>query len=133
MLAYKATIRMVGRKQTESWITDGCSMYEKRLRSAGWDIDTVYHKTDTALIQGVETDAAKKTPIVLLDIDEGKSYRSEQLTQRFYEWIEEGGSRICFVIGGGESGTCWRSKGSPTKTEHLSLSLYQKPRDYQQL
>lgn len=100
--AYRATIRMVGRKQNDSWITDGCGMYEKRLRSAGWDIDTVYHKTDAVLEQGVATDVSKRIPIVLLDIEEGKSYTSESFASSLYNWIEEGGSRVSFVIGGGE-------------------------------
>lgn len=100
LLAYKATIRLVGHKQTESWIMEGCSMYEKRLRSAGWEISTIYHKTDRALVDGVTSDATRM-PVVLLDIDEGKKYSSEALAKSVYEWIEQGGSRICFVIGGG--------------------------------
>jgi len=40
-------------------------------------------------------------PIVLLD-PFGKETTSEVFTEKFYNWVEQGGSRIVFVIGGAE-------------------------------
>eukprot|EP00968_Pinguiococcus_pyrenoidosus_P000074 scaffold8_cov249-Pinguiococcus_pyrenoidosus.AAC.17 len=31
-----------------------------------------------------------------------QSLSSEQFSEQMYKWLEEGGSRVCFVIGGAE-------------------------------
>jgi 23S rRNA (pseudouridine1915-N3)-methyltransferase len=77
-------------------------MYETRLRPANIDVDTQWHKSNDALCRGVEGDYSKGVPVVLLD-PLGKTRTSEKLAEDFYDLIEEGGSRLVFVIGGGES------------------------------
>jgi 23S rRNA pseudoU1915 N3-methylase RlmH len=77
-------------------------MYQKRLRPAGLDVETEWHKTDSALVRGVLGDREKGTPVVLLD-PKGKSHTSEQFASDLYKWLEEGGSRLVCVIGGGTS------------------------------
>jgi hypothetical protein len=101
-MGMKVTIRIVGKKTGgEPWLADACSMYETRLRPANIDIDTHWHKNNEGLIKGVEGDYTKGVPIVLLD-PLGKTRSSETLATDFYDWIEQGGSRLIFVIGGGK-------------------------------
>jgi hypothetical protein len=100
-MGMKVTIRIVGKKTGgEPWLADACSMYETRLRPANIDIDTQWHKNNEGLVKGVEGDYTKGVPIVLLD-PLGKTRSSEKLATDFYDWIEQGGSRLIFVIGGG--------------------------------
>jgi hypothetical protein len=101
-MGMKVTIRIVGKKTGgEPWLADACSMYETRLRPANIDIDTQWHKNNEGLVKGVEGDYTKGVPIVLLD-PLGKTRSSETLAADFYDWVEEGGSRLIFVIGGGK-------------------------------
>jgi hypothetical protein len=101
-MGMKVTIRIVGKKTGgEPWLADACSMYETRLRPANIDIDTHWHKNNEGLVKGVEGDYTKGVPIVLLD-PLGKTRSSEKLATDFYDWIEQGGSRLIFVIGGGK-------------------------------
>jgi Predicted SPOUT methyltransferase len=96
----KVNIRIVGRKQSEKWIEEGCEMYETRMRANGVSVETTWHKDNAALIKNVQADWTKQVPVVLLD-PLGKSMTSETFTEKFYRWIEDGGSRLVLVIGGG--------------------------------
>lgn len=99
--AIKVTIRIVGRKNSERWIEDGCDMYLKRLKPANVDLVTEWHKSNEALIKGVQSDWDKNVPVVLLD-PKGKKSSSEKFSSEFYRLAEQGGSRLVYVIGGAE-------------------------------
>jgi hypothetical protein len=101
-MGMKVTIRIVGRKTGgEKWLEDACSMYQTRLRPANIDVDTHWHKNNEGLIKGVQGDYTRGVPVVLLD-PLGKTRSSETLATDFFDWIEHGGSRLIFVIGGGK-------------------------------
>jgi 23S rRNA (pseudouridine1915-N3)-methyltransferase len=101
-MGLKVNIRIVGRKSgSEAWLEDACDMYLTRLRPSGVEVDTTWHKDNPSLIKGVETDASKGNIIVLLD-PLGKTKTSEQFSEDLYEWLDRGGSRMSFVIGGAE-------------------------------
>jgi len=101
MYGMKVTIRIVGRKSGgETWQEDACNMYLRRLKPSGLEVETEWYKNDNALVKGVTADNDKRTPVVLLD-PTGRSYSSEKLAESMYQWIEDGGSRLVFVIGGG--------------------------------
>jgi Predicted SPOUT methyltransferase len=100
-MGLKVTIRIVGRKQGgEDWMEQACDMYLARLKPSGLEIATEWHKNDAALVKGVTTDHEKNTPVVLLD-PAGTTLTSEKLTDNIYRWLEQGGSRLVFAIGGG--------------------------------
>ena len=99
LCAIKVTIRIVGRKNSEPWIEDGCDMYLQRLKPANIDVTTEWHKTNQALVKGVESDWNKNVPVVLLD-PKGKKFTSEKFSSDFYQLVERGGSRLVYVIGG---------------------------------
>eukprot|EP00586_Coscinodiscus_wailesii_P022395 CAMPEP_0172512256 /NCGR_PEP_ID=MMETSP1066-20121228/242944_1 /TAXON_ID=671091 /ORGANISM="Coscinodiscus wailesii, Strain CCMP2513" /LENGTH=126 /DNA_ID=CAMNT_0013291983 /DNA_START=29 /DNA_END=410 /DNA_ORIENTATION=+ len=95
-------IRIVGRRSgCEQWLQDAYSMYETRLRPSTLEVETIWHKNDDDLVKGVRSDFEKKHAVVLLDAL-GKSYTSEQFSENLYNWLEFGGSRIAFVIGGAD-------------------------------
>ena len=99
--AMQVTIRIVGKKSGgEKWIDEACSMYQTRLRPANIDVETTFLKSDDALVKAVEGDYSKGNAVVLLD-PEGKTCTSEKLAVDVYKWLEAGGSRLVFVIGGG--------------------------------
>lgn len=94
-------IRTVGRKNgNEPWLDDAYSMYETRLSST-LQVETTWHKNNGDLIKGISIDQDKGHSIVLLD-PTGQTMTSERLTERMYEWLDRGGSRLVFVIGGAE-------------------------------
>jgi 23S rRNA (pseudouridine1915-N3)-methyltransferase len=64
-------------------------------------VSTQYHKNDDELIKGIEADESKNHKVVLLD-PIGKMCTSEVFADDMYRWLEEGGSRLTFVIGGAE-------------------------------
>jgi 23S rRNA (pseudouridine1915-N3)-methyltransferase len=98
-------IRIVGRNksggESQKWLEEAYDMYDTRLRSSNVGVDTIWHKNDDDLIKGVEGDADKGHSIVLLD-PIGKTCTSEQFSNNMYRWLEDGGSRLVFVIGGAE-------------------------------
>jgi 23S rRNA (pseudouridine1915-N3)-methyltransferase len=100
-MAMQVNIRIVGRKSSESWLEDGVQMYERRLQPSNVDVETIWHKDDAALIRGVEMDYQKNHKVVCLD-PQGQSTASEAFAKKLYDWLEEGGSRLSFVIGGAE-------------------------------
>ena len=101
-MGMKVNIRIVGRKSgSEKWIDEACSMYETRLRPSNVEVETTWHKDNPALVKGVETDKSKGHSIVLLD-PLGASKTSEKFSDNMYEWLDRGGSRLSFIIGGAE-------------------------------
>jgi 23S rRNA pseudoU1915 N3-methylase RlmH len=81
-------------------LDEACSIYQTRLRPSGIEVETEWHKSNEALVKGVEGDYSKGNSVVLLD-PKGKSSTSEKLAVDVYKWLEAGGSRLVFVIGGG--------------------------------
>jgi 23S rRNA (pseudouridine1915-N3)-methyltransferase len=112
-MAMKVNIRIVGRKSSESWLEEGVQMYETRLQPSNVDVETIWHKDDAALIRGVEMDQQKNHKVVCLD-PKGQRATSEAFAQKLYDWLEEGGSRLSFVIGGAE--------GLPSELKYLVSS-----------
>lgn len=97
----KVLIRIVGRKPSERWLEEGVNMYQQRLTKV-MELQTEWHKSNSALIQNVEQDLRKEHVVVLLDPSQGKQYKSEDFAEYFYQWMQQGGSRLVFVIGGAE-------------------------------
>jgi len=105
IFAMQVRIRTVGRNKalsSEKWLEDGYTMYEKRLKPANIAVATEWHKNNDALLKGMQADWEKGQKLVMLD-PSGVSYTSEQFAEEFFRWMEQGGSRLCFAIGGGES------------------------------
>jgi 23S rRNA (pseudouridine1915-N3)-methyltransferase len=100
-MGMKVHIRIVGRKSSEPWLEEGVEMYETRLRPSNVEVETTWHKDDAALVRGVDTDLAKGNTVVCLD-PRGTLTTSESFCDQLYRWLEEGGSRLSFVIGGAE-------------------------------
>ena len=103
-------IRMVGREKSgthDQWIADATQMYTTRLQSSNIQIETEWHKTNAALLKSVLNDVAgggessSGATVVLLD-PRGKLPTSETFATDLYDWLEEGGSRLVFCIGGAE-------------------------------
>jgi len=102
------TIRIVGRKSSAKWIEEACSEYGKRLRGGGGggggiDCSTEWYKTNDALVKAVSGDYDKSRSVVLLDPTDGRQCTSEEFAGKFFSWMELGGSRVTFVVGGGAS------------------------------
>lgn len=112
-MGMKVNIRIVGRKSSEPWLEDGVDMYEKRLRPSNVEVETTWHKDNAALMKGIETDRSKNHKVICLD-PTGKQYTSEKFTEKVYQWLDEGGSRLSFVIGGAE--------GLPAELKYSSYS-----------
>lgn len=91
---YKITIYSVG-KNKESWLSDALHEYEMRLRPF-LEIDWVFVKKEEQLQTLVE-----KVPFVALVI-ESKQLSSEEFSLQLHKWLEEGGARLSFLIGGAE-------------------------------
>lgn len=95
-------IRIVGRKNgSEKWLEDSYKMYETRLQPSPLEVETLWHKNDQDLIKGVQGDVGKNHAVVLLD-PAGKQGTSEEFCENLYQWLDQGGSRMVFVIGGAE-------------------------------
>ena len=99
-------IRIVGKPTKTSdqkWLEDAADVYDKRIRPNGVEIETIWHKQDVDLVKGVNTDQSKGHAIIYLDPLLGKQCTSEKFSDMLYDtWFLEGGSRVCFVIGGAE-------------------------------
>ena len=125
-------IRIVGRKNgSEPWIEDGYKMYETRLRPSTVDLMTIWHKNNDELVKNVLSEAEKGHTIILLD-PLGKKMKSEVFSESMYKWLENGGSRLTFVIGGADglpddlrfdlNGPMKQSTYSVTRFQMMSLS-----------
>ena len=53
--AMQVKIRIVGRR-SEKWIEEAFDIYQKRLRAANVDVDTVWYKSDDSLVKAVTSD-----------------------------------------------------------------------------
>lgn len=101
-MGLEVKIRIVGRKNGgEKWLESSYSTYETRLRPTNLQVTTQWHKNDEELIKGIENDESKNHQVVLLD-PLGKMSTSEVFSENMYRWLEDGGSRLTFVIGGAE-------------------------------
>ena len=101
-MGLEVKIRTVARKNgCEKWLEDSYNMYNMRLRSSNINVQTIWHKSNDDLIKNVEGDTKKGHSIVLLD-PIGKTYTSEKFSDVMYHLLEQGGSRLSFVIGGAE-------------------------------
>lgn len=119
VMGMNVKIRIVGRKNgSEKWIEDAYKQYETRLRPSPLDVETVWHKNDQELTKGIQSDMDKNYAIVLMD-PKGMSATSEQFSTRLFNWLDRGGSRLAFVIGGAEGLPSELRKGG---MEMLSLS-----------
>jgi 23S rRNA (pseudouridine1915-N3)-methyltransferase len=126
-------IRIVGRKNgSEPWIEDGYKMYETRLRPSTVDLITIWHKNNDELVNNVLSEAEKGHTIILLD-PLGKKMTSEVFSESMYKWLEIGGSRLTFVIGGADGlpqdlrfdfngGIKYNSNSSGSRFQMISLS-----------
>jgi 23S rRNA (pseudouridine1915-N3)-methyltransferase len=95
-------IRIVGRKNGgEKWLESSYSTYETRLKPTNLKVTTLWHKSDDDLVKAVQGDESKNHKVVVLD-PLGKMCTSEKFSDDMYRWLEEGGSRLTFVIGGAE-------------------------------
>jgi 23S rRNA (pseudouridine1915-N3)-methyltransferase len=113
----KVTVRIVGRKPSEKWLDQGVGMYQQRLGRV-FDLQTEWYKSNDSLVKQIQADALKGHAVVILDPKIGVQYPSEVFADRFYEWMQQGGSRLVFVIGGAE--------GLPTsvlETDYPKVSL----------
>jgi 23S rRNA (pseudouridine1915-N3)-methyltransferase len=93
----RVVILSVG-KTKEEWLNTAVDEYVKRLRASSIDLECVWVKDDAAL-----SARAAEQPGSLVVLDErGAEYTSEAFSQVLYELLEEGGSRMTFVIGGAD-------------------------------
>ena len=116
-------IRIVGRKNgSEQWLEDAYSMYETRLRPSNLDVETLWHKNDFELTKAVWADKEKGHTVILMD-PMGRMRSSEEFSQDLFSWMEQGGSRVVFVIGGAPGLPSELKESATTKgTPLLSLS-----------
>lgn len=91
----KIKIYSVG-KTKESWLEDALEEYLRRLKPTA-TIEFLWAKNDEQLTDLV----AKESTTICLD-PKGKSMTSEQFSNFLMGKLEEGGSRLAFVIGGPE-------------------------------
>ena len=123
-MGLRVTIRIVGRKTSEQWLEDACDMYLQRLKPSGIEIETIWHKNDAALVKCVSADYDKSAASVVLLDPTGKTHTSEKFADNIYRWLEEGGSRLVFVIGGADGLPPELKYGTTTQRPILlSLSL----------
>lgn len=102
-MGMQVKIRIVGRKSSgNDWLDAAYNMYATRLRASPVNVETTWHKNDVDLARGVELDLTKNHVVVLLDPKEGKQCTSEKFADKMFEWLDRGGSRLSFVIGGAE-------------------------------
>mmetsp|Transcript_59162 Transcript_59162/g.86593 ORF Transcript_59162/g.86593 Transcript_59162/m.86593 type:complete len:215 (+) Transcript_59162:66-710(+) len=94
----KVTIHIRGKASGgEKWISEGYDEYERRLKSS-IELSTKWYKSDQELISGIKKESGS---LVCLD-ENGKGFSSREFSDLVYQNLEEGGSRLSFVIGGAE-------------------------------
>jgi 23S rRNA (pseudouridine1915-N3)-methyltransferase len=122
-MGLEVKIRMVGRKNGgEKWLESAYSTYDARLRPNNLSLSTQYHKNDVELIRGIEADEGKNHKVVLLD-PLGMPRTSEVFSEDMYRWLDEGGSRLTFVIGGADGLPCEIKRGGGRDREMLSMGM----------
>ena len=103
LCALRINIHIRGRERGgEKWIEEGYDQYAIRLRPQGIELRTIWHKTDAKLLaaisgKGIDADSPK----ICLDVL-GKEKTSPAFSELCFQRLEQGGSRLCFVIGGAE-------------------------------
>ena len=114
-------IRIVGRKNGgEKWLDQSYSTYESRLKPTNLEVTTHWHKNDDDLLKNIQADTSKNHKVILLD-PLGKMCTSEVFSDNMYDWLEVGGSRLTFCIGGAE-GLPKELRDGTKKSDLLSLS-----------
>lgn len=81
-------------KTKEQWLEDAIDEYLRRLKPTA-SIEFFWAKNDEQLLQLVE-----KEPLFICLDPNGKMMTSEQFSSFLISKLEEGGSRLSFVIGG---------------------------------
>ncbi|KAL7453203.1 hypothetical protein ACHAWC_004875 [Mediolabrus comicus] len=120
-MGLQVKIRIVGRKNGgEKWLDQSYATYESRLKPTNLDVTTHWHKTDEELVKAATSDENKNHKVILLD-PLGKMCTSEVFSDNMYNWLEIGGSRLTFCIGGAE-GLPKELRESTNKNDMLSLS-----------
>ena len=120
-MGLQVKIRIVGRKNGgEKWLDQSYSTYETRLKPTNLDVTTHWHKNDDDLLKNIQADVSKNHKVILLD-PLGKMCTSEVFSDQMYEWLEVGGSRLTFCIGGAE-GLPKELREETKKSDMLSLS-----------
>ena len=121
-MGLQVKIRIVGRKNGgEKWLDQSYSTYETRLKPTNLDVTTHWHKNDDDLVKNVEADKSKNHKVILLD-PLGKMCTSEVFSENMYNWLEIGGSRLTFCIGGAEGLPKPLREAATNKSDMLSLS-----------
>ena len=108
---HKIKIISVG-KTKESWLDEAMQEYIKRLKPLA-SFEFVWAKNDDQLVE-----LAKKEPLTVCLDSKGTPLDSEGFATYLMQKLQEGGSRICLIIGGPE-GLPADLKGSAM----ISLSL----------
>ncbi|CAM9416223.1 unnamed protein product [Ectocarpus sp. 6 AP-2014] len=113
------TVRIRGKKSREEDYTNqqAYDEYAKRLRPV-LALDTQWHKTDDDLEAAV-----RKDPGVVVCLDEGgRQMNSPAFSDFLFSKLEEGGSRLTFVVGGAEGLPPGLKQKPPHGGAKLSLS-----------
>src|SRR5262249_35550637 len=92
---FKIKILTIG-KVREKWLEMAISEYLKRLKPIA-DVSVHLARDDQQLIQWVQ----KESQVICLDV-EGQLMNSEAFSKFVHMHLQQGGSRLCFVIGGAE-------------------------------
>ncbi|WP_226987410.1 23S rRNA (pseudouridine(1915)-N(3))-methyltransferase RlmH [Parachlamydia acanthamoebae] len=92
---FKIKILSVG-KTKETWLHAAIEEYQKRLQGVA-EIEWVWAKDDSQLVALVS-----REPLVICLDPNGKVFSSEQFSTFLMRKLEEGGSRLAFVIGGAD-------------------------------
>lgn len=92
---HKIKILSVG-KTKESWLDEALEEYVKRLRPSA-SLEFVWAKNDEQLVG-----LAMKEPLVICLDPQGSLLDSAQFAAHLMQKLQEGGSRVCIVIGGPE-------------------------------
>jgi 23S rRNA (pseudouridine1915-N3)-methyltransferase len=104
-MGLEINIRIVGRKnsiESTSFLQEGYETYTKRLSSStGIKLSTTFHKSNADLLQKITLDSKKGHGIICLD-EKGTMDTSIDFSTKLYNWFEEYGSRLVFVIGGAD-------------------------------
>eukprot|EP00903_Cladosiphon_okamuranus_P013876 g12908.t1 len=111
-------VRIRGKKSREGDYTNQAyDEYVKRLRPV-LALDTLWHKTDEDLEAAV-----RKDPGVVVCLDEGgRQMNSQAFSEFVFSKLEEGGSRLTFVVGGAEGLPPGLKNKPPQGRAKLSLS-----------
>jgi 23S rRNA (pseudouridine1915-N3)-methyltransferase len=92
---YKLKILSIG-KTKESWLEDALQEYTKRLKSS-MTFEWIFAKN----LEELENLAEKTSSYIALD-PQGIQLSSVAFAKQLHRSLLEGGSRLCFVIGGAE-------------------------------